>query len=90
MTSGTDSPMAMTWKVWTSEPRPVFEGTRAQATGYVVANLADSRDAFLESPDGDSFGYLSHAWVSLDTGQPWDPDSTLRLSAHPGAGRADE
>ena len=68
--------MVMTWKVWTSEPRPIFEGTKAEASGYIVANLADSRDALLESPDGDSFAYLSHAWVSLDTGQPWNPDST--------------
>jgi hypothetical protein len=73
--------MVMTWKVWTSQPRPIFEGTKAEAGGYVVANLADSRDALLESPDGDSFAYLSHAWVSLDTGQPWDPDSTTALSA---------
>jgi hypothetical protein len=40
--------MVMTWKVWTSEPRPIFEGTEADASGYVVDNLADSRDALLE------------------------------------------
>jgi hypothetical protein len=34
--------MVMTWKVWTSEPRPIFEGTKAEASGYIVANLADS------------------------------------------------
>jgi hypothetical protein len=73
--------MVMTWKVWTSGSRPIFEGTKADASGYVVANLADSRDALLESPDGDSFAYLSHAWVSLDTGQPWDSDSTTPPSA---------
>jgi hypothetical protein len=73
--------MLMTWKVWTRQPRPVFEGTGAEASSYIVAHLADSRDALLESPDGDSFAYLDDAWVSLDTGQPWDPDSTAPLSA---------
>ena len=74
--------MVMTWKVWTGQqPCPIFEGTKAEASSYIVAHLADSRDALLESPDGDSFAYLSHSWVSLDTGEPWDPDSTTSLSA---------
>ena len=71
----------MTWKIWTSSSRPIFEGGQAEASAYITANLADSRDALLESPDGDSYAYLNHAWVSLDTGQPWDPDSTTPLSA---------
>ena len=73
--------MVMIWKVGTGGLRPIFEGAKAEASGYVVANLADSRDALVESPDGDSFASLSHAWVSLDTGQPWAPDSTTPLSA---------
>jgi hypothetical protein len=81
LASGMDFPMVMTWKVWTRQPSPIFEGTKAEASSYIVANLADSRDALLESPDGDSFAYLNHVWVSLDTGEPWDPDSTTPLSA---------
>lgn len=58
----------MTWKVWADAPNPLFEGDEAQARAYVVEQLSDSRDAILESPDGDSYAYQDGVWLSLDSG----------------------
>jgi hypothetical protein len=57
----------LTWKVWTDDDKPVFEGTEEQARAYIVSRLPGCLDAVLESPDGDSFGYQDGIWVSLDS-----------------------
>jgi len=59
--------MMPTWKVWTDDDKPVFEGTEEQARAYIVGSLPGCLDAVLESPDGDSFGYQDGIWVSLDS-----------------------
>ena len=56
----------LTWKVWTDDNEPVFEGTEDQARRYLSGRLADRPEAVLESPDGESFGYQDGAWVCLD------------------------
>ena len=58
----------LTWKVWTNGSSPLFEGDEIQARAYVVEKLAESKDAVLESPDGDSYAYQDGIWLSLDTG----------------------
>jgi hypothetical protein len=60
----------LTWKVWTDDNEPVFEGTEDQARTYLSGRLADRPEAVLESPDGESFGYQNGAWVCLD--RLWD------------------
>ena len=60
----------LTWKVWTDDNEPVFEGTEDQARAYLSGRLADRPEAVLESPDGESFGYQDGAWVCLD--RLWD------------------
>ena len=67
----------LTWKVWTDAPNPLFEGDQAQARAYVVENLAESKDAVLESPDGDSYAYQNGVWASLDTGAVWTADDEI-------------
>jgi len=59
--------MMLTWKVWTDEDNPVFEGTEEQARAYIVRHLPGCRDAVLESPDGESYGCQDGIWVSLDS-----------------------
>ena len=59
--------MILTWKVWTDDDKPVFEGTEEQARAYIIGHLPGFLDAVLESPDGDSFGYQDGIWVSLDS-----------------------
>jgi hypothetical protein len=56
----------LTWKVWTDDNEPVFEGTEDQARTYLSGRLAGRPEAVLESPDGESFGYQDGAWVCLD------------------------
>ncbi len=58
--------MMPTWKVWTADDDPVFEGSEEQARAYIVRHLPDCLDAVLESPDGDSYGHQDGIWVSLD------------------------
>ena len=60
----------LTWKVYTDDNEPVFEGTEDQARTYLSSRLADRPEAVLESPDGESFGYQDGAWVCLD--RLWD------------------
>lgn len=57
----------LTWKVWTDDDTPVFEGTEEQARAYIVNRPPRCLDAVLESPDGDSYGYQDGTWVSLDS-----------------------
>jgi hypothetical protein len=58
--------MMLTWKVWTDDDSPVFEGTEEQARAHIIGHLPGRVDAVLESPDGESFGYQDGIWVSLD------------------------
>jgi hypothetical protein len=58
--------MMLTWKVWTDDDNPVFEGTEEQASAYIVRHLRGCLDAVLESPDGDSYGLQDGVWVCLD------------------------
>jgi hypothetical protein len=62
--------MMLTWKVWTDDDKPVFEGTEEQARAYIVGHLPGCLVAVLESPDGDSYGYQDGVWVCLDGA--WD------------------
>jgi hypothetical protein len=58
--------MMLTWKVWTDDDKPVFEGTEEQARAHIVGHLPGCLDAVLESPNGDSYGYQDGIWVCLD------------------------
>jgi hypothetical protein len=58
--------VVLTWKVWTDDSEPVFEGTKEQARAYVTGLVPDRPEAVLESPDGESFGYQDGVWVCLD------------------------
>ena len=57
----------LTWKVWTDNDTPVFEGTEEQACACIVSRMPGCLDAVLESHDGDSYGYQDGIWVSLDS-----------------------
>jgi hypothetical protein len=59
--------MMLTWKVWTDDNTPVFEGTEEQARAYLVGRLLGCPDAVLESPDGYSYSYQDGMWVCLDS-----------------------
>lgn len=67
-----------TWKVWTDAREPVFEGDEEEARTYFVEYFANSKDAALESPDGDSWAYQDGVWVSLDTNAVWASDNAAQ------------
>ncbi len=62
--------MVLTWKVWTDDNEPVFEGAEDEARTYITGRLPNRPEAVLESPDGDSYSYQDGTWVSLD--RMWD------------------
>jgi hypothetical protein len=55
--------MMLTWKVWTDDDKPVFDGTEEQSRAYTAGDQPGCLDAVLESPDGESFGYQDGIWV---------------------------
>jgi hypothetical protein len=55
--------MMLTWKVWTDNDSPAFEGSEEQARTHIVGQCLN---AVLESPEGESYEYKDGIWVSLD------------------------
>lgn len=56
----------LTWKVWTDDDNPVFEGTEEQARAYIVRHLSGLPGRGTGITRWDSYGYQGGIWVSLD------------------------